>query len=193
MNQNYSSIVLIITFLFILISNSYTQNRPSAPYIEKGVCPYEYGCDFTKWVATDQTKAYFIDGDTTNVAFLIEANDSLTFVSGNMYIEQVGIAILYRKYDKFLIGDTVYVLSYTGEGFYDIWHNGKFSNVEGFWNEDPPPTNKHFHAKLVVPPKMTWWVKLTNSENKSGWIPIINTCPTGGACFESNFDYSFKY
>jgi hypothetical protein len=80
------------------------------------------------------------------------------------------------------LGDTIYVLSYTGEGTYDLWYRGKTLNDEVFWRSNPSPEDSAY-ARLVDGEKMTWWVLLTNSDGVKGWLPLVNNCPDGGACF----------
>jgi len=94
-----------------------------------------------------------------------------------------------------LKGDTLIILSYSGEGIYDVWCKGKRLDVEAFWNTDdsdyvgadssvaltPTQIDSLFRARLVCPSRMTWWVNLTNQRGEIGWFPIPNSCAANGA------------
>jgi len=162
-----------------------SQSRPTAPYIDK-VCPYEFGCDFKKWVALTRKPLFLTDTDSNSIAYWMMPGDSLTFNYGNMHIDQIGVAIIIYPKEGYTVGDTIYPLSYNGEGYYDIWYKGNIQYVQGFWDEDPQPDSPFYSARLVVPQRMTWWVLLTNDKGQKGWLPLINNCPTDGACFGEN-------
>jgi hypothetical protein len=183
-------IFTILSTCAILLSlfpiNSSGQSCPTAPYVEEGVCPYEFGCDFIKWVSLARKPLFKNDSDTNSIAYWMEPGDSLTFNYGNMHIDQVGIAININPREGYSVGDTLYLLSYTGEGNFDIWHKGKIENVQDFWYWDPTPKDTINTARLIVPQRMTWWVLLTNEKGQKGWLPLINECPKNGACFGEN-------
>ncbi len=178
----------VVTFILAAIivqlqfpQSCHAQSPPLAPIVEKGICPYEFGCDYIKWVAKVTKRLFKNDGDSASVAFTMSPGDSLTFNYGNMHIDQIGIVHIVRMNDKYPVGDTIYVLSYTGEGSFDIWYKGTIHNVEEFWSDDAFPDTAYYYAGLLAEPSMTWWVSLTNSSGITGWLPLVNTCH--GACF----------
>lgn len=160
---------------------SVAQSRPPVPFVEPS-CPYEFGCDFLSCVALAQRPLFINDGDSTSVAYWMSLGDSLSFDDGKMYVDQPGVVVLMRPREGFTVGDTIYVLSYTGEGTYDLWYNGKTLNEEIFWQVNPLLEDSAI-ARLVSGIRMTWWVLLTNTKGEKGWLPLVNSCPGGGACF----------
>ncbi len=103
-----------------------------------------------------------------------------------MHISPLGIVAILRPIEGLLPGDTAYILSYTGEGFYNVWYRNQQLNLQRFWDDPRFGIDTAADARLVQWPGMTWWVRLTNSANKTGWLPLINTCVTMGVCFDES-------
>jgi hypothetical protein len=184
MNQQTYRLVLLLAMLVSIYSMSLlSQSHPTAPFIEEGVCPYEFGCDFTKWVSLIRTPLFTNDSDTISIAYWMDRGDSLTFNHGNMHVDQIGVAIVVYPTEGYAVGDTIYPLSYQGEGYYDVWYKGRIRSIHRFWHNETEPNNPFRSACLVVPQRVTWWVSLTNNKRQTGWLPLTNACPTSGACF----------
>jgi hypothetical protein len=179
------TIVGAIAVLACLLSGSLiAQQIPLTPVIQRNICPFEFGCDFGKWVTKSKLTVYTNEGDTSHVAFVIQPNDAFIAHGANMHIERLGVVVVTKAVEDFQNGDTVYVLSYTGEGFYDIWYHGRISNVEVFWSDEPL---SQFEGLLMVPPQMSWWVFVEYGNSKKGWIRLRNVSDSG-VRFEEDID-----
>ena len=185
-------IAILIAIQIFIQNNLLCQLLPVAPYVEEKICPYEYGCEFDKWISLTQKPLFLKDGDSSSIAYWMEPGDSLIFNYGNMHIDQMGIAIVFRNHKEFIVGDTLLILSYTGEGYYNVWFKGSIKNVHIFWNEDRQLNSNHYSAHLIIPQRMTWWVLLTNVKGQKGWLPLPNSC-NYGACFGDNIFKSTEY
>ena len=162
------------------------QNHPPMPFFE-GSCPYEFGCGFITCIALAHRPLFAGHGDSSEVAFWMNPGDSLAHIGGVMYADELGVVVIndtagLTSGNKYSVGDTLFILGYTGEGTYDLWYKGRIVNEEVFW-DDTPPHEPRPAAQALTPGKSTWWVHMENRTGKRGWLPLINTCPGGGACF----------
>jgi hypothetical protein len=185
---------------------------PELPLVQVDFCPFEYGCSFdTQWKAQSGLRVYPAKGDTTEVAFVIEPDTEFTAHSADMVTSQIGIVVAkgplqayvwrQRKLESgvyvrdveieedtlsFDKGDSLYVLSYAGEGIYSIWQKGKVWQVEGFWKgKDIGPNTRAF---LQKPGIETWWVWISLSDGRQGWLALRNTVQNG-ISFAERIDY----
>ena len=164
------------------------QYFPPVPYIQKNACPFE-GCQFGLWTTNSPLKVYSREGDTTTILCTLTPGDSLIALTGNIHMERLGIVIVTKPHEQFSPGDTLYTLSYTGEGYNDVWYRGQELNIEIFWPTDNEtdfstvnindPRWDQFSAVMVAPPLMIWWVQVTCRGHINGWIRLLNTTLAG--------------
>ena len=150
--------------------------QPPIPFIEHGSCPFE-GCQFGQWITQTPLRAYAQEGDTSHVSFTLQPADTFTALTGNLHIERPGLVLVRRDQGQYRRGDTVYVLSYSGEGFHNIWHRGEERNVEAFWHSEGDSTETF--AEIVRQPVMFWWVNVLSRQGQKGWLCLLNTSPGG--------------
>jgi len=173
-------IIIVLTIFVSLLpfSDGYTQEEiPKVPYIQNNVCPFEC-CQYGKWTAKYPLKAYKREGDTTAIAFKIKKDEQFTAIRGNVHIVTLGVVVITESFNTYTKGDKVFVLSYKGEGFYDIWHKGNvLHDIEGFWSNDSSmPSGK---GALKQSPVMVWWVLIQNKDGKQGWLSLRNISDNG--------------
>ena len=182
----------LVGALLPLTTTLKAQGRPAEPFIEQGVCPFEC-CTYREWTATDSIVVYKAEG-STDPSFLLLPADSFTAVTGNVHLIHIGVVLITRPMeteaeDSFpqahlSIGDSVYVLSYRGEGWYDVWIAGKVRHLPAFWDdrrEDPRPTDRPGH--LLREPQDIWWVRIRTHDGQSGWIRMDHAEVSGAdAC-----------
>ena len=129
MKELLFGLFLIMVVLFNDCSYAKAENqqeKPNVPFIQNDICPFEC-CRYGKWIAKSGMKAYKKEGDSSTIAFTIKPGEQFTAVSGNIHTVTLGVVIITESFDAFKKGDNVFVLSYKGEGFYDVWHKGENS------------------------------------------------------------------
>lgn len=191
MNKPLSRFVVFVFVLLtqaILASPLTAQGTPSFPVIEKGVCPFEC-CQFGRWVSQYPLRAYRVEGDTANVVFTIAAGDTFSAITGNIHMDKPGVVVVTKPVLSFNPGDTIYTLSYTGEGSIDVWSHGEIANIEMFWkgNDDLDSSIvdtsaerwKRYSGVLVSRPLMIWWVQIQRTDGQTGWLRLVNTTSDG--------------
>ena len=175
------------------------QVRPPEPHVERGVCPFEC-CTYRDWTADSTIRVYREEGSRAAVALLLARGDTFQAVTGNVHIVRLGIVRMRRPYTVFSetdarppnvldtiplgVNDTAYVLSYRGEGYYDVWIRGQVHAVAAFWDDRrlyPRPTGTP--GVLVQEPDERWWVQIRTRDGRTGWILMSEAAVSGAdAC-----------
>ena len=118
------------------------------PHVIEDSCPGEF-CNYGDDRACTTIPVYTNIGDTTDVVATLEREERVEVLTGATVVDQPGIVAVTRprsrgpynsdfeKGDIFQPGDTLYVLGYRGEGYYDVWFEGAFIDTDQFW---PSPT-----------------------------------------------------
>ena len=157
-----------VALLFTVISQA-NDAQPNIPYIQRDICPFEC-CQYGKWIARTTLTAYKREGDRKSTAFRIKNGDEFAAIRGNVHIVRLGIVAVKKSFDVFTEGDRVYLLSYRGEGVYDLWYKGRvFASVDDFWS----------NVELIKTPELIWWVLVKNKFGKYGWLRLKNVGDSG--------------
>jgi hypothetical protein len=169
--MNIKSTVMSVAaiLLFLNITSFAQNNRPKVPFIQPDICPFEC-CQYGKWRARSLLKVFKKEGDDSNVLFTIKPGEVFTAINGNVHVTKLGIMIIDRPFGNIKKGDKIYVLSYRGEGEYDLWYKGHiFLNNTDVWE----------HGTLKQSPEFVWWVYIINKDGKKGWLKFKNITDSG--------------
>jgi hypothetical protein len=159
-------------------SSTYSQNKLNVPLIMEGACPFEC-CTYTTLTTFDDIKVYQNPQDTT-LFVLITKGEEFKAKTGNVYITETGLVVAKKSFvipditpiwevEK---NDTLYILDYQGEGYYNVFFRGKYSNVsDHFWyNRRINKPNNTDLAKQLRAAETEWWIKIVDSNSREGWI-----------------------
>jgi hypothetical protein len=158
------------------------QARPSEPYVDRGVCPFEC-CQYRNWTARMSVPVRMRPDRRASILFRLGRGDSVRGDSGEVRLHRVGVVVLQRTHQvdgtRLTIGDTAYVLSYLGEGFYRVWIRGRVHEASAFWVLSLAPSGTP-PGRLVREPKSEWWAHVTRRDGRAGWVhmdrrPMANT------------------
>ena len=179
-------ILLTIAFSLLCPAAVPGQARPPEPYIDRDVCPFEC-CVYREWVARSSIPAYD-RAEGHAVVFRLRPGERFAALGGNVHLRRIGVAVAsdtvrldtgdtLRAPVRLTPGDTLYVLSYLGEGAFNVWFRGKRYETFGFWPE-PGQESTTTIAVGAVPvagtllraPIFDWWVRVRNANRQTGWI-----------------------
>lgn len=143
---------------------TFSQNtRPTMPFVDNGACPFEC-CTYRSWTVDKPTVVKSAMRDAASVAFRLRKGDRVKGLTGAVITSQPGeVRVLKRtKIGKLTAqpGDTLYLLTYVGEGFHRVWYKGKITEEE---------TYDKAVFRQIRQPKSVWWVKVRNSRGQIGW------------------------
>lgn len=139
------------------------QSRPTMPFVDKGACPFEC-CTYRNWTVDKATAVRSAMTDTSSIAFRLKKGERVRGLTGTVITSQAGeVRVLKRtKIGNVFAkpGDTLYLLTYVGEGFHKVWYKGRITEEE---------TYDKAIFRQVRAPKAVWWVKVRNSRGQIGW------------------------
>jgi hypothetical protein len=149
------------------------------PFEDPGACPFE-GCVYREWTAKSVVDVLTERRKHTKVAFALEPGEKVTALTGVVITLKAGRAQFREsrtlKTDAGLVridpGETLYLLTYAGEGYTKAWLRGKlYSGVDtvDFFNAvcdtQPDPCAGRIVEKAVA----EWWVQVRNRRGLVGW------------------------
>lgn len=150
-------------FAASMISASAQSSRPGMPFVDKGACPFEC-CTYRDWRVDKATAVRSAMRDGSSIAFRLKKGERVKGLTGSVITSQAGeVRVLKRtKIGRFTAqpGDTLYLLTYVGEGFHRVWYKGRITEEETY--------DKTIFRQLREP-KAVWWVKIRNSRGQTGW------------------------
>ena len=144
---------------------------PAVPYRVEGACPFEC-CMYGTWTAERSLNVYAAASDTTALAFTIEPGTAFRADTGYVAVTQTGLVVtsrpleVYRSFESTRsvgAGDTLYLLDYIGEGFYEAWYADSVYQIEAAMPGDPA-------YRTLREPEQTWWAHAVLADGRAGWL-----------------------
>ena len=151
------------------------QARPGV-YVEEGACPSE-SCTYGPWRVLRDTRLLATSEDSAAPAGVVHAADTVQALPG--HVRSVPTAFLVKEGFRgteghaWAPGDTIWVLTYLGEGYFHIWADGKVQDEElGF-----SPYGGTFgtrctgcrRGEMVRELRSEWWIKIRARNGATGW------------------------
>jgi len=152
---------------------------PRLPFEDAGACPFE-GCVYREWVATNAVQVRRDRTTAAPLAFRVRAGEKVTALTGVVVTVRAG-RIQFRTAHEALsdggpirisAGDTLYLLTYQGEGFSKVWFHGLvYSDVDltDYIAGDCEPAPGRCAGRLLNRPQSVWWVQIRNAREQVGW------------------------
>lgn len=162
--------------VLILTCQTFAQSL-KLPYKDFGACPFEC-CTYRQWIAKKNLVLYKKMGDKSPVAFKVRKGEKVTGVTGVVITNVAGKAEVLKTRTlesskvQLTKGDTLFLLTYLGEGWYRFWYKGKFFEEDGYADG----------IKILSQPKAVWWVKIKNRKGQIGWTKSSNEFDNQDQC-----------
>jgi len=134
--------------------------------VRRSACPFEC-CLYRTWTATTEVglkpeprRGVPPSEGTLNAGEPFEADSGFVRVTGIMLVVPHDTVMGYGP------GDTLLVLDYVGEGFYNLWDGGEVREVAGFWGAE----SSLRVAETLGRWQREWWTHATGAEGQVGWF-----------------------
>jgi hypothetical protein len=140
-------------------------------YVDNGACPFEC-CVYRTWNVVAQTPVYERPDTKSRRTTLLKRGASVHAITGFVRT-RAGRFRVFKDHERFHSGDTVWVYTYHGEGYFTVWYKGKlikaqldFSPYGGGVCESP---SGDCWGKLDGKLQMTWWAKVRLKNGRIAW------------------------
>jgi hypothetical protein len=167
---------------------------PDAPpklYADKGACPFE-GCTYGTWTVKKRTDTF--DKPNGHKVGHLMPKEVVHVVTGTVYTVPTKVKILVTntndKGTTYTAGDSLFLLTYIGEGYHKIWYKGVIAEefVGFLYNEldsnhdcNPPSADCWFRIEKDHRMEGGWWVQI-QVKGKVVWAEV----DTHGSNFSGN-------
>jgi hypothetical protein len=181
-------VALAGTTLVAFVASAVVSSHPSAqdagprvPYEDIGACPFEC-CTYRDWTATARVTLLSDRQTGSGTAFVAQPGDRVRAITGVVITTQPGRAQVDRPVDLWTTegtihvvpGDTLYLLTYHGEGAFTAWFKGHlydqvdaamFTTVNGACASQP----EKCYGRVIEKPVSEWWARVKSQKGVTGW------------------------
>jgi hypothetical protein len=156
---------------------------PPRPFADSGACPFE-GCVYRDWVASKPVTVRAARDSKAPVAFDLARGERVRAVTGVVVTVVPGRIRFARTttihFDRdsiwsILPSDTLYLLTYQGEGFSKVWFRGQLYtdvDISGWQPADCRPDLARCGLTMLEPPSTEWWARVRNAKGQFGWALV---------------------
>lgn len=146
-------------------------------FIDRGACPGEWCSYCGLYVSNADIDVYKSPSFDAEVVGKVRSGEAFITKTGEVHTSP-GRFNIFQEHEIFKPGDEVYVLTYMGEGYFRVRHNGVLTEAElGFsaWGPDDGVCDwsDGCWGGLEKPLNFTWWLNIVSHGEIQGWI--INT------------------
>ena len=152
---------------------------PPVSFEDVGACPFE-GCVYREWVANRPVDVRIERRTTAPIMFHVKAGEKVTALTGVVVTLKAGRVQFREPQDlgasdgpiHIVPGQTLYLLTYQGEGYTKAWFNGRlYRDVDTatFFNGVCDVDPSRCPGKIIERSQTVWWVQVRNAEGRSGW------------------------
>jgi hypothetical protein len=135
-------------------------DSPPASFIDKGACPGKC-CKYGLWKALKEFTVFDKENPTKKIA-VVKPGMMFTGQYGEVRSTPYEVKLVMDD-DKIKAGETAYLLTDQGEGFYKAWYKGQIVMV----NEASTDKAEREKTKKL---ESAWWVAVKLEDGRMGWM-----------------------
>ena len=167
-HKMYSRLRLLFSVLLIASTNLFA-GELDIPYVVKDACPFE-GCTFGEWEVLEDTDVFASPNISSTLVSNLKKGSKVHVITGIEYITPGEARITGKPHsDSIDPSKPVLILNYLGEGYSQIFHNGKFIDTKIARTKTRCAENPNWRycwVEVLQEPFSAWWVKVKDL----GWV-----------------------
>ena len=162
-------------------------------------------CNYGAWKVLKPLTVYKSRGDTSHATARLSTGDTIISQQGWLHVDRPGVVAIRDTVRYWLTGqtskiafpgDTLFVMQPTCETHFVVWYQNELIEIEAFWDIDPFWLRangfrlRKSKGELLLKPELSWWIQITSSQIKEGWLRITEDQVFDGpnpSCFKFNF------
>jgi dipeptidyl aminopeptidase/acylaminoacyl peptidase len=155
---------------------------PPHVYVDEGACPFEC-CVYRQWVVEQATILFAEKDRTSRMIATLQPFQVVKARTGVVYTRPTKLEVVW-DHAPFRKGETVYVLTYQGEGVYKVWHRGQIVSSVVSFPVDPPCNSPSPACWGILDgrPESTWWIQIETPSGQVGWTDQAGNFGNTDAC-----------
>ena len=177
--QGTLAAAIMISAAIRLAAQSSSSEYPPTPYEDPGACPFE-GCVYREWTANDAVDVRTDRDHGAPIAFRVAKGDKVNALTG-VVITRIPGRVQFRQEEDLsgtdgafhiVPGETLYMLTYHGEGFMKVWFKGRvYDNVNTmqFYNGVCDFDASRCTGSILQRTESEWWIQIRNAAGQVGW------------------------
>jgi hypothetical protein len=148
-------------------------HAPALPLIDYGACPFE-GCTFGKWTVTKSSTLYDSWKPGRKPIGRLTKGEKVMGLTGVDITNKPDHIRVFQAIPELGLkpGDTVLRYMYLGEGYANIWANGKYmkeTDCTFVTEKSGGGCLRDCPAVVPIEGDKEWWVKVRQSNGRVGW------------------------
>lgn len=165
------------------------------PYRVEPACPGE-GCAYGSWLACDSVLLYEDPQDSGPGGSYLLPGRAFDVTTGAVIVDAPTVVAVTAPRRQVLAfsedaitfqpGDTLYVLDYLGEGFFNAWHADSVLEVEVFWPWESfmPGEDFEYGGEVVQEGEASFWVNTRGPDGTAGWVWVDSSSVAANSALE---------
>ena len=171
--------LLVVSVCGVMSVKAQPPATPPLPYEDVGACPFE-GCVYREWKARATVRVRAARRVDAPVVFRIRTGETVTAITGVVVTVRAG-RVRFDTPQRLIAlsgpidvrpGQTLFLLTYQGEGFSKVWFNGKVYtdvDVSKILDGACVETPTRCPGRVIEPSRTEWWVQIRNKARQVGW------------------------
>jgi len=170
---------ILVALAFVSIVEISSAEIPDI-FVDKGACPGE-GCTYCGLYRASQSFDLLREPSTSSeVVGKVLAEETFISKTGEVHTVPTRFEV-HEASGPFLPGDDVFALTYGGEGWFRVFHNGELIDADlGFspWGGGAGKTcdkPEFCFGQLTKDLEFTWWIFVVSESGAQGWTAHDNS------------------
>jgi hypothetical protein len=184
--KNRIRLLTLLLILLALAPTAFSQKRPPSFFNDRGACPFEC-CTYRRWKTEKTTKLYERPDVRSRQVGTAVAGSRVRAVTGEVHTIPSRF-IVKKKHERYQPGDVLWVYTYQGEGFFQVWFKGRMYQEELIFSPYGGSTGQRCEEKdqcwgeLDKELNSVWWIKIRLPNGRTGWTKEGNNFSGSDAC-----------
>jgi len=146
---------------------------PALPVIDYNACPFE-GCTFGEWTVAKDTPLFDSWKPGRAAQGKLSKGEKVTGLTGVHITNKPDAIRVLADIPQLSLkrGDTIFRYMYVGEGFADIWANGKWmkeTDCTFIVEKDSSGCQRDCKAEVIEEGNKEWWVQVRTKSGLVAW------------------------